>query len=343
MISVLNNKYQKDHILSSINFIKQSDQVFSASLSQEDLEKFNFTDIKIIEKNNELITFINLNFSVQENDIIYSHADFVESLFHILKKFKFQNIKVISSQSDRKITKNLFNQMPKCVSSWYATNVVYKTDSLTPIPLGIAPYRNSKSAIIDDFFDLDFQQTKKKFLYLNFNLNTNYFHRIKTINYAQKVFNIQLVEDKNYQDYLSSLALHQFSISPWGNGIDTHRFWEALYCGTIPITKSHYIYKTFEGLPMILLPTYKSLNNIKKEIEFDQFNIEKLDINWWMKQINKDKIEPIVDKTIVHITNTQLTLIENNFHKLRNKNARKKKILTFLRKSHQKFSILHKI
>jgi len=342
LISVLNNKYQKDQVLSSINFIKQSDQVFSASLSQEDLEKFNFSDIKIIEKNNELITFINLNFNIQENDVIYSHADYVESLFHILKKFKFQNIKVISSQSDRKITKNLFNQMPKCVSSWYATNVVYKTDSLTPIPLGIAPYRNSKSAIIDDFFDLDFQQTKKKFLYLNFNLNTNYFHRIKTINYAQKVFNIQLVEDKNYQDYLSSLALHQFSISPWGNGIDTHRFWEALYCGTIPITKSHYIYKTFEGLPMILLPTYKSLNNIKKEIEFDQFNIEKLDINWWMKQINKDKIKPIVDKTIVHITNTQLTQIENNFHKLRNKNARKKKILTFLRKLHQKFSILHK-
>ena len=166
MISVLNNKYQKDQVLSSINFIKQSDQVFSASLSQEDLEKFNFSDIKIIEKNNELITFINLNFSIQENDIIYSHADFVESLFHILKKFKFQNIKVISSQSDRKITKNLFNQMPKCVSSWYATNVVYKTDSLIPIPLGIAPYRNSKSAIIDDFFDLDFQQTKGSFCIL---------------------------------------------------------------------------------------------------------------------------------------------------------------------------------
>ena len=45
MISVLNNKYQKDQVLSSLNFIKQSDQVFSASLSQEDLEKFNFTSL----------------------------------------------------------------------------------------------------------------------------------------------------------------------------------------------------------------------------------------------------------------------------------------------------------
>jgi len=150
------------------------------------------------------------------------------------------------------------------------------------------------------------------------------------------------VEDKSYQDYLSNLALHQFSISPWGNGIDTHRFWEALYCGTIPITKSHYIYKTFEGLPMFLLPTYKSLNNLKKEIEFDQFNIEKLDINWWMKKINKYKVEPIVDKIKVRISDTQLIQIENRFYKLRNRNARKKTIFTFLRKVHQKISILHK-
>ena len=100
--------------------------------------------------------------------------------------------------------------MPKCVSSWYATNVIYKTDSLIPIPLGVAPYRNSKSAIIEDFFDLELQQTKQKFMYFNFNLNTNYFHRIKTVNFAQKIFKIQLVEDKNYQDYLESLGCINF-------------------------------------------------------------------------------------------------------------------------------------
>ena len=341
MISVLNKKYQKNQVLSSINFIKQSDQVFSASLSQEDLEKFNFTDIKIFEKNNELITFVNLNFTVKENDIIYSHADYVESLFHILKDFKFQNIKVISSQSDRKISKNLFKKKPKCVSNWYSTNVNFNTESLVPIPLGIAPYRNSKSAIIEDFINLEMQQ-KKKFLYINFNLNTNYFHRIKTINCAKKIFGINPIDNKKYKDYLLSLALHKFSLSPWGNGIDTHRFWESLYCGTIPITKSHYVYKTFEGLPMVLLPSYKKLKKFNKEIEFDEFNIEKLDINWWMNKINKNKVEPKIKKTKVQITDVQLDIIEKNLFKLRKNNSRKKRINTFLRKAHQKTSILHK-
>ena len=342
MISVLNKKYQKNQVLSSLNFIKQSDQVFSASLSQKDIDNFKFTDIKIIEKNNELITFINLNFNLKENDIIYTHADFVESLFDILKKFKFQNIKVISSQSDRKITKSLFNKKPKSVSSWYATNVIYNTDSLIPIPLGIAPYRNSKSAIIEDFIGLEFQKTKQKFMYANFNLNTNYFHRIKTVNSAKKIFNINLKDDKNYKDYLVSLGSHKFSLSPWGNGIDTHRFWEAMYCGTIPITKSHYIYKTFEGLPMVLLPSYKSLNNLKKEIEYDEFNLEKLDINWWMKQINNIKVESLVDEIRVNITDNIFMNIQKNFYKLRKEIARKKSILTFLRKIHQKINILHK-
>ena len=59
MISVSNKKYQKNQVLSSLNFIKQSDQVFSASLSQKDIDNFKFTDIEIFEKNNELITFIN--------------------------------------------------------------------------------------------------------------------------------------------------------------------------------------------------------------------------------------------------------------------------------------------
>ena len=206
--------------------------------------------------------------------IIYSHADFVESLFDILKKFKFQNIKVISSQSDRKITKSLFNKKPKCVSSWYATNVIYNSDSLIPIPLGIAPYRNSKSAIIEDFIDLELQQTKQKFMYLNFNLNTNYFHRIKTVNSTQKIFKIKPIEDKNYKDYLESLGSHKFSLAPWGNGIDTHRFWEALYCETIPITKSHLFIKMTRS-PMVCFLRQK-IKQSNKDIEFEQFNLEKL-------------------------------------------------------------------
>jgi hypothetical protein len=93
---------------------------------------------------------------------------------------------------------------------------------------------------------------------------------------------------------------------------------------------------------MVLLPSYKNLNNLKKEIDYGEFNLEKLDINWWMKQINNIKVEPIVDEIRVNITDNIFMNIQKNFYKLRKDIARKKSILTFLRKIHQKISILHK-
>ena len=50
----------------------------------------------------------------------------------------------------------------------------------------------------------------------------------------------------------------------------------------------------------------------------------------------KEEVEHIVDKTRVQITDVQLTLIENNFYKLRNRNKKEKRIFTLLRKLHQK-------
>ena len=94
---------------------------------------------------------------------------------------------------------------------------------------------------------------------------------------------------------------------------------------------------------MVLLPSYKRLNNLNKDIEFEQFNLEKLDINWWIKQINQTKVEPSVQEISLNISDETLINIQKNFYKLRKKITRKKKVLTFLRKIHQKISIAHKI
>ena len=47
--------------------------------------------------------------------------------------------------------------------------------------------------------------------------------------------------------------------APWGNGIDTHRFWEALYLGSCPITVKHKNYSDFKNLPNFL-NDYSELN-----------------------------------------------------------------------------------
>ena len=51
--------------------------------------------------------------------------------------------------------------------------------------------------------------------------------------------------------YLSSMAEADFVLCPRGNGLDTHRIWEALYMGTYPIVKRHSMIEDLvSGLPV---------------------------------------------------------------------------------------------
>ena len=85
MIDVGQLKINKDNILSSLNFMKISDVIFSATLSMSDLEKFKIESYEVLKKENDLITFINTSFEIEENDIIFCHSDYLELFLKYLK------------------------------------------------------------------------------------------------------------------------------------------------------------------------------------------------------------------------------------------------------------------
>ena len=122
MIKLGKFTYNEDEVLSCINFMKNSDVIFSGTLSEEDFLKCNFKEPKIVHKENNLITFINLEIEIEENDIVYCQLDYLEVLFRLIKKLDFSNIKIISTQADRKINKSLFDKKPSCISKWYSIN-----------------------------------------------------------------------------------------------------------------------------------------------------------------------------------------------------------------------------
>src|SRR6185437_1247060 len=53
--------------------------------------------------------------------------------------------------------------------------------------------------------------------------------------YCREQTGIEPSARRDFEDYLDALASSYFCISPRGNGIDTHRVWEALYLRTVPI------------------------------------------------------------------------------------------------------------
>jgi len=86
------------------------------------------------------------------------------------------------------------------------------------------------------------------------------------------------------------MSTYTFVLSPFGNGMDCHRTWEALCLGCIPIVKAPNFRKMFENLPVLIVENWSEVNNellLKTIAEFKQrkFNYEKLCLKYWTDKI----------------------------------------------------------
>ena len=92
-------------------------------------------------------------------------------------------------------------------------------------------------------------------------------------------------ENLPYKEYLIELKRHKYCICPEGNGMDTHRFWECLYMGTIPICLKNELteyYKLF--FPIIVLNNWIELDINK--LVYSHINHQYLDMQYINNLIN---------------------------------------------------------
>jgi hypothetical protein len=87
---------------------------------------------------------------------------------------------------------------------------------------------------------------------------------------------------------------HAFVISPPGAGLDCHRTWEALCLGCVPIMISTPLDEMFEGLPVLIVKTWKDitwelLHNTISEYSQKEFCMDKLQLKYWMDKIHSYK------------------------------------------------------
>ena len=91
-------------------------------------------------------------------------------------------------------------------------------------------------------------------------------------------------------DNWNIMSTYSFILSPFGNGMDCHRTWEALCLGCIPIVKAPDFTKMFENLPVLIVNTWNEVNQElldKTILEFKTktFQYEKLNLKYWIDKI----------------------------------------------------------
>ena len=175
------------------------------------------------------------------------------------------------NQTDDNISMREFNKLPPQFTEWYSINVDFNNEKLHPIPLGISN-GYEKNLSLKDQFQLDesrYSVRKKNLLYLSFADNTNIRVRSGLKTHFSKYSWTKIINGNNdLPSYKQDLKSSNFILCPEGNGIDTHRIWEALLTKTVPIIKKSHFSDNFLklGLPFLLIE--------------DWHELEKFDENW---------------------------------------------------------------
>ena len=293
--------------ISSNSFARISDVVFSEVISKNEFKDIEPIESFVIDKPYSQIDYLNTKFDLRENYVIFCNTEYLETLFTKLNEVdNLNNLKLITQWSDRPITKKLFNQKPKCISNWYASHVDYAHDNLHPIPLGLSGDYSPKNLLkknFIDFYKLETQPNKENLLYVNFQQNTNNKIRGRIFDSFSKYSWVKIdTPNKNLSEYLYSLASSKFVLCPFGNGYDTHRLWEVLYAGSIPVVENHITYEATKDLPVLKIDSFNNLNEKKLNDFYDQFenqdfSVESLKIEYWNSLIRQENITQNQGKT----------------------------------------------
>jgi len=281
--------------ITSKKFVDICDFVFSEVITAKDYSNLsNKKELIIFDKNEENVLYQKNNLNISDNSVIFCTSFMVKDLFSLLKKIKnVKNITLITHQGDNLIEQNIFRTRPKSISRWFSTNVGFANESLIPIPIGISNYnmKNLNELHFQNLKSDSFFRDKENFLYINFQKNTNNKERdgvYENFKFEKWAYTEQ--PDQTLINYKSTIQNSSFILSPWGNGIDTHRIWEALYLGSIPITKYHHTLSTLSGLPVLFVNNYSEiseylLNEYLIKNSNTKFNFEKLNFSYWKSQI----------------------------------------------------------
>ena len=284
--------FENHEFLNGQNFSKIADVIFAINVPNKNLSEFNVDDYKIISKNSEFTGLKLKNLEIKNGDIVFCNSSYLSLFFKYLGRLnKITSITLITSQSDFSVTKKVFVNKPESVTKWFAVNVAYKDSGLIPIPLGLANNYSPKNIRINDLVNFKFEKVKKvNKLYVNLRKSTNYKERENIENiFRNKEWVVIKEPNLSIDDYISDLNKYKFIFCPWGNGFDTHRIWESLYCGSIPITKSH-VGLSFGSLPIISFENFNNLSIEKLITESNKkdYNFEPLNLKYWNQLIKTE-------------------------------------------------------
>lgn len=223
------------------------------------------------------LTFCNFHkeISYYKRDFIYRSGFWREKKISSLLNFKLKPTKLVIGHSDKSTNKMdltflRFLGIEKVVS----TNSIQVGNFSLSIPIGLTNHtrESHNHQLFGDIKHFKIAHNysspiiSNKDFYVNFNEKTSR-KRSELLIILKQLSDRIYFEEPDYSDngrikFLVNLRKFKMVICPEGNGHDTHRFWETIYMGGIPVVKKNRYLSNFHNyLPCVILNSWSELKN----------------------------------------------------------------------------------
>lgn len=198
-------------------------------------------------------------------EVVFCKTDEIWKFFEKLRLTR-RMIILVTGQSDHPCDAQRQAFLPPQVAHWFAVNVTNPHPLVTALPLGIGPATDSITATGEALTAaMRPPAAREQWLYVNFRPETNPGVREPVFTWFRNLAGEPWVTFRDPAPkgqagaYLEELGNHRFVLCPRGNGADTHRLWEAMATGAVPVVEKSAAMEPFRHLPLLFVDDLRAV------------------------------------------------------------------------------------
>jgi len=220
---------------------------------------------------------------IAEARVIFCPSDRIEQFLDEYSGSIFAKVLILGN-GDRDF-ENFETPLPSSIKGVFVQNLSFQNEKFRILPIGIENLRLAMNGFPALFTDsLAKQQKKEQVLigpYSPTHPERNFYQDLS----VQSGPGFQILRGRLEPAEYAEISSHfKYVAAPRGNGLDTHRFWETLYRGSIPVV-SHSSWSTelrSMGIPLLEVDEW-SFESLKKipDSTIELVDPKSIDVLWW--------------------------------------------------------------
>jgi hypothetical protein len=231
---------------------------------------------------------------LKDLDIIYTHTFYAADLFEELDDVDL-HLKLVTHNADNNVTMH----PPQCITHWYAQNVDVDDVRVSSLPIGLENDRWFRNVGKKEKMEQMLQKPRfyRNLLYVNHHVQNFPEERQRVydlLQYKHWVTTEKRQNGKGFDEYLTNVYSHWYVACPRGNGMDTHRLWETLYMGSIPIVRRDCNNWFYHDMPILYVDAWEE---VTEDLLLDMYPVlqarvwdkRKLTFEYWKNKIRNGK------------------------------------------------------